>query len=121
MFDGEEVRTLRALYDHINKFLNCFQFGFEIVVVSLTYIDRLLMENPDLTLTHKNAMNISFAALTLAAKFYDDRFEKNTLFCAVANISRKQMKKISTSFLGMIKFDLIVSQSLYSAYENKLN
>jgi hypothetical protein len=62
------------------------------VVIALNYVDRLLMINQDIILTYPNAKNITFTALTLAAKFYDDRFERNTLFSTIAKITRKQMK-----------------------------
>lgn len=107
-FDGETTRSLRDLFKHIDKFLECFQFTSEIIVIALIYIDRLLIDNPYLALTKNNAKNVTFLGLTLAAKFYDDRFEKYTLFHVVGSISKQQMRFMFNTFLGLIQFDLVV-------------
>ena len=60
--------------------MDCFQFTYEIMVIALIYIDRLLMDNPEIVLSYKNTKNITFIALTIAAKFFDDRFENCNLF-----------------------------------------
>jgi hypothetical protein len=80
------------------------------MVIALIYIDRLLIDNPELTLTKTNAKNIAFLALTLSAKFYDDRFEKDTVFSFVGNITKAQMKIMFNTFLGLIQFDLLVKE-----------
>jgi hypothetical protein len=52
--------------------------------------------NPD------NAKGVLHTALTLAAKFYIDRFEKNTIFYAIGGLSKKQMREMITVYLDLI-------------------
>jgi len=78
------------------------------------------MKNSEVALTHANAKNIVLVSLTLAAKFFDDRFEKGTLFSAVGGLSRKHMRRISDLFLDLIEFELNISEEIYNCYMSKL-
>jgi hypothetical protein len=49
-------------------------------------------------------------ALALAAKFFEDRFEKDTIFCQMTKIDRKQMKSILNYYLEALDFDLNIRE-----------
>ena len=57
------------------------------MVAALIYIDRVLsfnaQEHGGAVLTEVNGKGVLHVALTLAAKFYLDRYEKNTIFYGV--------------------------------------
>ena len=53
-------------------------------------------------ITDTNAKNILHASLTLAAKFYLDKYEKKTIFYAIGGISKQLMNKILHSYLELI-------------------
>lgn len=78
------------------------------MVVSLVYIDRLLMKHPDIVLTFNNAKGLILTALFLANKFYDDRYENNTLFHAIGSVSKRKLRQMSDAFLDLIEFNLNV-------------
>jgi Cyclin len=69
--------------------MGCYEVGTEIIVASLIYIDRLLEKNKHITLTETNAKSILHSALTLASKFYLDKYERKTIFYAVCGLSKK--------------------------------
>ncbi len=53
-------------------------------------------------------------ALTLAAKFYLDHFEKYTLFFGVVpGLERGRMRRMTDRFLAMLGFRLYISQDEY--------
>jgi Cyclin len=61
--------------------MNCFDVGTEIIVAALIYTDRILTMNEEwLSINENNAKGFLHAALTLASKFYLDRFESDTVF-----------------------------------------
>jgi hypothetical protein len=78
------------------------------------------MKNSEVVLTNSNAINFVLVSLSMAAKFYDDRFEKNTLFSAVAGLQRKHMRRMSDLFLDLIEFDLNTTEEIYNCYLSKL-
>lgn len=77
------------MYKFISLFMQCFEVGPEIVVASLIYVERLLKKNKDFYLTERNSKSVLHAALTLSAKFFIDKFEKNTIFYAVGGLSKR--------------------------------
>jgi len=72
----------------IALFLNCFEVNTDILIIAMIYLDRLVVRctEEDFHLTNSNIKLALFSALVLSIKFYDDRFEKNTIFSAVACI-----------------------------------
>ena len=69
------------MYKLFQLFMAYFEVGTEIVVAALIYTERVLTLNSDwLVINEKNAKGMLHSALTLAAKFFLDRFERNTLF-----------------------------------------
>lgn len=86
VFEGELIYSDIQVYKFISLFMTCFEVGTEVIVASLIYIDRLLTQNKDILITDSTAKSILHTALTLASKFYLDRYEKNTIFYAVGGL-----------------------------------
>lgn len=83
-------------------FQQCFDVGHEIIIASLIYIERLFSNaasNNGINLNEDNAKCFVHVALALAAKFYEDRFEKGTIFYAVGGLSKTQMRMMFHYFL----------------------
>ncbi len=72
------------------------------MIIALIYLDRLVLRSSvnDFELSPSTVKLSLLTALVLAAKFYDDRFEKNTIFSAVAGLSRKKLRKLTSFFLN---------------------
>lgn len=100
--------------------MGCYDVGPEIIVASLIYIDRLLDKNKNLILTETNAKCILHSALTLASKFFLDKYEKKTIFYAVCGLSKNHMRAMLDMFLDLIEFQLYIDESEYSEYMSKL-
>jgi hypothetical protein len=90
-------------------------------VIALLYLDRLVVRSDDdLKLTDTNIKIIMTACLALAAKFSDDRYEKNTMFCLYAYTNRKVMRSAMSVILNTINFELFVREEDFNNYMNKL-
>ena len=78
-----------SVYKFIQVFMTCFQeVTADIVVAALIYIERLLAAATEqagdvAVLTESNGKGVLLVALTLAAKFHLERYEKKTLFFGV--------------------------------------
>ena len=58
--------------------------------------------NKELEINSENAKGLLHTALTLSAKFYLDRFEKNTIFYAIGGLSKKHMREMMNVYLDLI-------------------
>lgn len=97
----------------------CFETGPEIVVAALVYLDRFLAKT-ELKLTETNAKSLLHSALSLAAKFHVDRFEKNTIFYAVGGLSKRQMRNMLDTFLAVLEFRMHIEEEEFNGYMSKL-
>jgi hypothetical protein len=93
-------------------FMTCFEIGPEIVVASLIYVGRLLRKG--YILSDTNAKSVLHAALTLASKFFIDKYEKNTIFYAVGGLNKKQMRSMLAIFLDGIEFNLHITEEEFN-------
>lgn len=100
----------------LETFLQCYpETTFEMVVGALLYIDRLLCDNVASALTEVNAKGVLHVALALSAKFNVDAYEKNTKFYGVVmGLQPWQMRMLTDAFLGLLDFNLYVSEELYT-------
>lgn len=54
-------------------------------------------------------------ALTMATKFYLDRYEKNTFFYgAVVGMDKRYMRVMTDAFINMMEFEFYISDQEYS-------
>jgi hypothetical protein len=120
VFEGEVIYSDIQVYKFISLFMACFEVGPEIVVASLIYIERLLKMNEGFLITDNNAKSILHSALTLASKFFIDKFEKNTIFYAVGGLSKRQMRSMLGIYLDLINFNLNIEEEEFNAYMSKL-
>jgi hypothetical protein len=85
--------------------------------IALIYLDRLLVRSDaDFVLTQTNIKRLVFGCLTLATKFFNDSYEKRTVFSIVAETTRDQMWKITDFIIDTLDFDLNVRSEDYDLY-----
>lgn len=80
------------------------------LIAALIYVERLLnaaeeiAEHPELVcLTENNSKGVLHCAITIAVKFFTDKYEKKTHFYSQClNTSMIQMRKMTDAFLGII-------------------
>ena len=93
----------------------------EIAVVAIIILDRLLVRcdtaDQEFNLTPTNVRLALSGCLALAAKFYDDRFEKNTIFSVIFGIGKRQMRQIMDLILFEIEYDLVLREQDFRAYD----
>jgi phosphoribosylaminoimidazole (AIR) synthetase len=98
--------------------MDCYkEMTSELVVVALIYIERLLtaaaeQAGDSAVLTDQNGKGVLHIALSMAAKFHLDCYEKDTIFFAVVeSLTKKKMRKMTDAFINMIGFGFYVSDS----------
>ena len=85
------------------------------VVIALIYIERLLLAaneraGENAVLTDYNGKGVLHSALTLAVKFHQDNYEKNTEFYkAVLPYNMRKMRQMTDAFIELIDFRFYIS------------
>jgi hypothetical protein len=59
-------------------------------------------------------------AAVLAAKFYDDKFYKNSYYAEVGGISLAELNELEHLFLDYLEFKLVLDPEEYEMYKSKL-
>eukprot|EP01012_Entosiphon_sulcatum_P028994 TRINITY_DN35210_c0_g1_i1.p1 TRINITY_DN35210_c0_g1~~TRINITY_DN35210_c0_g1_i1.p1 ORF type:complete len:186 (-),score=29.57 TRINITY_DN35210_c0_g1_i1:83-640(-) len=92
----------------------------ECFVFALVYLDRLIAQNANCTLTPYNVHRLLITSVLLAAKARDDTYYSNAYYSAIGGISNAEMNRLEISFLTMIGFNLFVAPELYAQYRSQL-
>jgi len=101
----------------LNTYVRCSPSCY---AVALLYIDRLVEQNTDITLTVET-VNLLFAtSLLIANQYLDDQPERALQFARLASVDPVAMAHLKTDFLFRIRFNLKFSDSELCAYSDRL-
>lgn len=106
----------------IELFLRCFEeTSTELVTAALIYIERLLDATSKMVgedgarVTQHNAKGILHAAMTIATKFFLDRYEKKTIFYGVSlNCTRQKMRLMTNTFIDILDFNFYIHEDEFN-------
>merc|ERR1719174_2168278 len=83
-------------------------------VLSLVYIERILVRNPGFVLDVLNVHRLLLAATVVAAKFQDDDVYSNRYYARVGGIKTTELAALEAEFLGMIGWAVNVQPEDYN-------
>ena len=92
----------------------------ETYVLALIYLDRATAIKKDLVLSNSCIHRLFFTALVVAAKFFEDKYYKNSYYCKVGGISNAELNTLEIELLAYLDFKLYVSTDEYENYFNTL-
>ena len=88
----------------------------EVIIITLIYIERLMF-NTGLLLTSRNWRRISFTAMIIASKIWDDdSFENNHFAQVFTHLSIGEINLLERTFLELINYKVYVKCSEYFKY-----
>ena len=79
IFNSSSVPNM-TLEDFLRRLHKYTQFSAECLVISIVYIDRYNMEEPDFSLNNLNVYKMVLTSLLLAVKYQDDFYYDNKAF-----------------------------------------
>eukprot|EP00792_Barthelona_sp_PAP020_P008538 TRINITY_DN3227_c0_g1_i1.p1 TRINITY_DN3227_c0_g1~~TRINITY_DN3227_c0_g1_i1.p1 ORF type:complete len:204 (-),score=33.85 TRINITY_DN3227_c0_g1_i1:271-882(-) len=80
------------------------------------FIDRILRTNKNFYLTEYNFHRLFVMAVTLAAKFFDDKFYTNDHYSKVGGICIEEFNNLELELLFLLKFSLKISLDEYESF-----
>jgi hypothetical protein len=118
-FDAVAVPSLpvHVYATRLQRFMCCSDSCF---VLALIYIDRVLQIHHDFRVTHLNVHRLLIAAVVVAAKFMDDEYYSNEYYASVGGVKPKEMQRLETRLLQLLKYRLCVSPEQFTAYLNSV-
>ena len=88
----------------------------KICVISLIYLRRLRLVNPNVIAQNGSEYRLFLTAVILANKFFDDEAPLNSCFSRVSGIPLRQVNIMEVEFLRILDFNLVVSKKEYDLF-----
>lgn len=92
----------------------------EAIILSLIYIDRVIIKNPSILLTVINVHRLFLAACLVAGKFFDDDYYNNSFYAKLGGVPTSEMNQLEKDFLGLNDYNLYVSPGDYKVYAEQM-
>ena len=106
----------QTIFDFMADIIILTKMEKEVIVLSLIYIERLIL-NTGLLLTSRNWRRILLTAMIISSKVWDDNSFENDHFSQVfANLGVNEINTLERIFLELINYKVYVKQSEYFKY-----
>jgi len=102
-----------SIQDYLARIAQYYNCSDACLILGLVYIDRALKSHPQLVVSPLSVHRLLAVGVMLAAKFHDDVYYANAHYGKVAGMSLQEMNKLEESFLGMLKWRLMVQPREY--------
>jgi len=109
-----------SLRDYIARLRTYMKCSDECFVLALIYVKRLKSRVEDFRIDLLSVHRLLLTGLTLATKFCEDEYSKNSYSAIVGGVSNKELNQLELMFLTLLDFKLYVSKDYYSEYRKSL-
>ena len=90
------------------------------LILSLIYIDKIC-DISSIILSENNIYEILFTSILIAIKYNEDQYYDHKFYSKIAGVTPKELKKMESEFLRLIKFELYVSKNLFEKYKRYIS
>eukprot|EP00927_Polykrikos_kofoidii_P060395 TRINITY_DN5538_c0_g1_i2.p1 TRINITY_DN5538_c0_g1~~TRINITY_DN5538_c0_g1_i2.p1 ORF type:complete len:198 (+),score=32.87 TRINITY_DN5538_c0_g1_i2:217-810(+) len=105
-----------SINDYFLRIAKYFHCSNECFVLSLIYINRIVMLHPDFSISGLNIHRLVLTASMIAVKFFDDPYCSNAYYARVGGVRTKELNALEGQFLRMIDWSLSVTPKEYGRY-----
>jgi len=106
--------------DYLERMLKFMYCSDECYVLALIYLDRIHERTAWLEVNSSSIHRLILTGVVVAAKFFEDKYYKNSYYSKVGGISNQELNRLEYHFLRYLDFNLYVSQDEYERYFDKL-
>ena len=112
--------TSISVADYLERMLKFMYCSDECYVLALIYLDRIHERTAWLEVNSNSIHRLFLTGVVIAAKFFEDKYYKNSYYCKVGGISNQELNRLEYHFLRYLDFNLYVSHDEYERYFDKL-
>lgn len=109
--------NIRDYYNRLYNYINCDSY---IYIVSLSYIDRYINNNPSISINIYTIHRLIMTSVIIALKYVEDNIYNNKYYSDVGGIELKEINKLEIEMLKGLNFDLSINIKKYEHQIKKL-
>ena len=115
-FYSREVPFI-SIKDYLYRIHNFSEAEDNTFILALIYIDKIC-EIASIILSEHNIHRILFISILVAIKYNEDVYYDNKYYAKIAGVSSKELRKMESEYLKLIKFELYVNKNVFDKYKN---
>ena len=105
---------------YIRKIFNKMQLATECIIVTLIYLEKLLLKSK-VEIRYSNWKAILFTSILLASKFWEDICFWNVDYVeALGLYPLKSVNRMESEFVALCDYNIYVSAQMYENYYNTI-
>jgi len=110
-FYSREVPFI-SIKDYLYRIHNFSEAEDNTFILALIYIDKIC-EIASIILSEHNIHRILFVSILIAIKYNEDVYYDNKYYAKIAGVSSKELRKMESEYLKLIKFELYVNKNVF--------
>ena len=119
IFYSREVPSI-SIKDYLYRINNFSEAEDNTFILALIYIDKIC-EIASIILSEHNIHRILFISILVAIKYNEDIYFDNKYYSKIAGVLSKELKKMESEYLKLIKFELYVNKNVFDKYKNYIS
>ena len=119
IFFSTEIPSI-SIKDYLYRIHKYTEVEYNTLILALIYIDKIC-EKASIILSEFNIHLILFTSIIIAIKYNEDLYYDNKYYAKIAGITPKELQKMESEFLRMIKFELYINKKIFDKYRNYIN
>lgn len=109
--------NIKDYYNRLYKYINCDSY---IYIVSLSYIDRYIHNNPSISINIYTIHRLIITSIIIALKYIEDDVNNNKYYSDVGGVELGEINKLEIEMLKGLNFDLSINIKKYEQQIKKL-
>ena len=109
--------SIRLYLKRLEEYMKCSNETF---ILALIYLDRITAKEQKFIINSSCIHRLFLSSLVVAAKFFEDKYYKNSYYAKVGGIATTELNILELQFLTFIDFQLFVSEEEFENYQHTL-
>ena len=119
IFNSPDIPSI-SIQDYLYRVHSFSEVEDNTLILALIYIDKIC-DISSIILSEYNIYKILFTSIVIAIKYNEDLYYDNKYYARIAGVTLKELKKMESEFLELIKFELYVNKNIFEKYKRYIN
>ena len=119
LFDTKAIPKI-SLYRYIERINLWSGCSVSCFILSYIYIQRVIRNNLQFTLTRQNAYRLILTAVLISQKFLEDRYVNNETYAGIGTLTISEINSLEIALVSLLGYKLYVNSKSYSKHYSYL-